>query len=254
MSDKWQLYDDLIRRIPEDITVTDCVLSRWTYVATDAGTTGIAMTTHGGDQDAHLKTGVIGTDLRTVAALVKSWNLELASIGTAAINSWYNTTERMKKSGPSLITHDGNTFRLRADRMAGRKVAVVGHFGGMQGLADICRLTVLERNPRGSDLFDSACEYVLPAQDEVCITGATLTNKTLPRLLELSAGAHVTLVGPSAPLAPEAYGDTVTELGGAVVADAPWCRRTVRSGGGMAELRSGLQRFNVQFSDGGRRS
>ena len=33
------------------------------------------------------------------------------------------------------------------------------------------------------DFLDSACEYILPEQDFVFITGMTLTNKTLPRLL-----------------------------------------------------------------------
>jgi uncharacterized protein (DUF4213/DUF364 family) len=66
----------------------------------------------------------------------------------------------------------------------GKKVAVVGHFSLVEKqLGCKCSLSILEREPEGTDFLDSACEYILPEQDFVFITGMTLTNKTLPRLL-----------------------------------------------------------------------
>ena len=81
------------------------------------------------------------------------------------------------------------------EEMEGKKVAVIGHFPGMEVGRRACGLTVLERNPQEGDLPDFAAEYVLPEQDYVFITGTALTNKTMPRLLELSEHATVGLVG-----------------------------------------------------------
>ena len=50
-------------------------------------------------------------------------------------------------------------------------------------IAPLCRLSILERDPVLGDYPDSACEYILPEQDYVFITGMTLVNKTLPHLL-----------------------------------------------------------------------
>jgi hypothetical protein len=55
---------------------------------------------------------------------------------------------------------------------------------------------------------------MLPDMDYVFITGLTLVNKTLPRLLELSQKARVILVGPSVPLAPQLFDFGVWELAG----------------------------------------
>ena len=60
----------------------------------------------------------------------------------------------------------------------------MGHFPLVEKqLGRKCSLSILEREPEGADFLDSACEYILPEQDFVFITGMTLTNKTLPRLL-----------------------------------------------------------------------
>ncbi len=108
-------------------------------------------------------------------------------------------------------------FTSTLDQIAGKKVAVIGHFPGLEKARDCCDLTILEREPEAGDLPDFAAEYVLPQQDCVFITGSTLTNKTLPRLLELSAGATVALVGPSVPLVPWWFDSGVDLLAGTVV-------------------------------------
>ena len=104
-------------------------------------------------------------------------------------------------------------FEAMREEVEGKRVAVIGHFPQLEPLAARCRLTILERQPQPGDLPDFAAEYVLPEQDYVFITGTTLINKTLPRLLELAASARVVLVGPSVPLTPLWF-----ELGVAVIA------------------------------------
>lgn len=241
----WQLYDALIQGIPEGITVTDCAVSHWTYVATDLGSTGLAMTTAGGPPDPERRAEVVGRDLRAVAAYARSWDLTLASIGVAAINSWYNTEDQAGQHGARTLTRGTSTFE-NPDRLDGRRVATVGHFTVVEQFADRCTLTVLERSPHGQDLPDSACEYVLADQEVVFITGSSLVNKTLPRLLALCSRADVTLVGPSTPIAPDAFRSTVDEIAGTIVVDHEQCRRIVRTHGGSKGMRDALRHVSLR--------
>ena len=106
---------------------------------------------------------------------------------------------------------------------------------------------VLEREPRETDLPDSACEYVLPDRDDVFLTGVTLTNKTMPRLLELASGARVVLVGPTAPFAPEVYGDRVAGISGGWVSDDDTCWQMAGAGARMRDMKEVLIRYNAVF-------
>lgn len=125
--------------------------------------------------------------------------------------------------------------------LVGSRSAVIGHFSFVEQLGG--RTVVLERRPRGDDLPDSACEYELPGREVVAITGSALTNKTLPRLLELCAGARVHLVGPSAPPATEAYPACVREIDGAVVVDPDRCFRDAGMGARRLTGSPALRRF-----------
>lgn len=69
----------------------------------------------------------------------------------------------------------------------------------------ICDLVVLERRPLPGDYPDPASEYLLSDWEYVFITGTTIINKTLPRLLELCRGSKIILTGPSTPLTPALF-------------------------------------------------
>jgi uncharacterized protein len=73
-------------------------------------------------------------------------------------------------------------FTSLREEMCGKKVAVVGHFQGLERIAEICNLSVLERRPQPGDYPDPACEYILREQEVVIITASTLINNTMPRL------------------------------------------------------------------------
>ena len=101
----------------------------------------------------------------------------------AALNSVYNAPERVAGwlNKPLDAVRSETAFDELLEAMVGKKVAVIGHFPGLQKVADRCQLSILERAPQEGDLPDFAAEYVLPEQDFVFVTGTTLTNKTLPR-------------------------------------------------------------------------
>ncbi|MEG1549545.1 MAG: DUF364 domain-containing protein [Ruthenibacterium sp.] len=201
----WELYDALLRGISQDAPrVETCCGGRdWTSVKAGAYA-GAAMLVSDESRPPLHPESFCGGTLHEMAACVKSWNFAEASLGAAAINAWYNS--------PQTATHgiitgkdkrDRDAFMTYQQEITGKKVAVVGHFPFLETrFAPLCELSILERAPQNGDYPDSACEYLLPAQDYVFITGVTLINKTLPRLLELAKKAKIVLVGPSVPLAP----------------------------------------------------
>ena len=231
---RWELYDTLIEGIPTDRTVDECVIGlNWTFVRS-GDLAGIAVT-YRGSSTSGLKNGsVLGRSLRDVAAGMKSWDMLQASVGMAACNAWYNAADKMAelgfdREGKSAQAGTGESiFNEPLASIQGKKVAVIGHFPYIEKqLGDQCDLCVLEREPEGSDLLDSACEYILPEQDFVFITGMTLTNKTLPRLLTLTAAAKTILVGPSSPITPKLFSFGVDSIAGFYVTDVDLTRTLV---------------------------
>ena len=219
MTSPWDIYDTLIDDLPEDVTVTASDRgTRWTRVVNSAGGIGSAWSMRGTSRPA-LSADVpdAGRPIRDVAALVRSWNLAEASVGLAAINSWYSRAEVAAQQG-FVPTGAGLTWREvfdpYADAVEGRVAAIIGHFPFARGvLRKAADLQILERFPEPGDYPDTACEYLLPEADYVFISSSSFVNKTAPRLIELSRDAHTVLVGPSTPLNPVLldYGvDTIT--------------------------------------------
>jgi uncharacterized protein (DUF4213/DUF364 family) len=240
----WELYDRLIEGVPTGIGVRNwSVGRRWCHVESECGT-GVAMAIgdglHLGKNGGPLGNPAIANcalDLKEFATLARSWSFEAASIGVAALNAFYN----IPKNNPDIKTYreaGGSSLPIRQDDIIttevhaflGGKVAIIGHFPRLETLADECELTVLERNPIGTDLPDPACEYILPKQDLVIITGTALTNKTLVRLLELSRNARTILVGASCVCSTVLFDYGIDLISGAFVADTDEARLLVSHG------------------------
>lgn len=215
---KWQLYDDLINGIQDDIKVESIFVgAHWVGVKSEMGL-GIAMRM----ADAHIKPDFVGKikgmKLKDLASYIKSWDMHAASLGTAAVNSFYNGKNNQK----NLITNtpnnekDKSVFDLVYDKVKGKNVTVIGHFPNLAKLSEICNLTILERKPFENDLPDMACEYILHEQDYLFATGVTLINKTYPRLAELAEKAVKYMVGPSTPLTNIMFKHNADVLAGSV--------------------------------------
>jgi uncharacterized protein (DUF4213/DUF364 family) len=243
----WELYDALIGRIPPDYRVDEVILGdRWTLVRSGAGT-GLAMTLHERNRPEQLPlsggaAAFRGFPLGELAEAAKSWNFTEASLGMAAVNAYWNSPER-EAVREALGRGQAEAFRDWRDRIAGKKVAVIGHFFHLEEtLGRVCDLSILEKRPRSGDYPDSACEFLLPSQDFVFATGVTLINKTLPRLLELSGHTGIILTGPSVPLAPPLFDWPVRDLQGFVVTDPELCGAILRGEqGGLPIFSAGMQ-------------
>lgn len=103
------------------------------------------------------------------------------------------------------------------------------------------RLHILERGARGEEgvLPDTACEEVVPEADVVVITGSSLANGTVDRLLELAADARsVALVGPTVSCVPDPlFRRGVDYAGGVRIRNADKAMQVIAEGGGTPRLR-----------------
>ena len=248
---KWELYDWLIEGVPEGIGVLDCCLGlHWSYVEAECGM-GIGHTLRDGTR-ASSGADPRELDLKTLCSYAKSWNFTEATLGVAALNAWYAQPERIKALGGSWDEETAkgkgsNPFWSLQERCSGKKVAIIGHLPNVNAMAQVADVTVLERNcSSGIDTPDSACEYILPEQDFVIMTGTTLTNKTMPRLLELSREATVVVTGPSAVPAAAMEAAGVDIVAGSMVADpelATWAIRSYTK----SVWRGGIRKFDLEF-------
>ena len=247
----WRIYDQLIEGVPTGIAVHDyCMGSHWSYVRAESGM-GISYTVSGGARSS-FSDDPRALQLHELAALVKSWNFGEASLGIAALNAWYSQRDRVEAMGAHIDEeHEGksntsNPFWAMKERYAGKKVTIIGHFPHIEDIMRVARVTILERNCASPlDTPDPACEYLLPEQDFVFMTGITLTNKTAPRLLELARQATVGMVGPSAIPAPVLFDAGVNVMAGSVVIDAEPAMFAVK-GGSKQLWRSGIKKFSIE--------
>ncbi len=239
----WKLYDSLIEPIPDDVKIEEYISgSHWTSL-TVGGNTGAAATNPLQTIPGTEK-NILDMSWKEAAGLIKSWNFSEASIGAAAVNAYYNQPDRIRmleKEGTIRQLSKEDAFMAHSEDMKGKKVATIGHFWfAEEYLKEAESCVILERNPMDGDYPDSACEYILSDRDYVFITGFTLVNKTLPRLLELSRNAKVILVGPSAALAPQLFDFGVWELAGTLITDKKLTEEFVKKGEHKAVIRSGL--------------
>ena len=202
----WEIYDRLIEPIDPSVRVSACGRTgKWELIENSEAGAGMAFRMPVESVQRSLPDDVTGMSVRDVAAYSKSWNFAEAALGMAALNSWYALPSRAEAAGfvPCEVNNWQNLFDPWAEKTAGKRVAVIGHFPfAAAALPLVSELIVLERNVVAGDLPDSAAEYVLPTCDYVFITGSAFVNKTMPRLLELSKNAVTIVVGPSTPAAP----------------------------------------------------
>lgn len=259
---KWALYDELIEGIPSGIAVCDYALGvHWSCVDAECGM-GLSYTLSGGAKRKNF-VDFRKQDLRSMAALSKSWNNLEATLGIAALNAYYAQAEKYLAIGdlfgaeddaPSDLTEEQREqcdhsrkrhrkadafeiMRPEIEEMGGKaNVVVIGHFPHVENIAEYADLTVLERNCKNDcDTPDPACEYVIPEADFVFMTGVTLINKTAPRLLELAKDAKVVMVGPSVIPAQTLFDHGVDMLASREVLDAGQCMFCIKTGTGFGK-------------------
>ncbi|MFO7773142.1 MAG: DUF364 domain-containing protein [Dehalococcoidia bacterium] len=219
------IIDELISGLRVDSVVREvhtCVF--WTAVVSKH--CGLASTFRG-EHPHHGRVRGVG-ELRNRSALelaeyAKSDNLLEASIGMATINSLVDIDETRcdAENALDVLVEKGN----------GKDIAVVGHFPWIPKLRKVARkLWVLELRPQAGDLPAEAAEDILPKADVVAITGTSLINHTAERLLELSKGSFIVMVGPTSPLSTVLFDWGVDVVSGVKVVEPDKAIRSISEG------------------------
>ncbi|MGX6979874.1 Rossmann-like domain-containing protein [Vagococcus elongatus] len=223
----WGIYDELIEQLPEDVKITNIFRTkRRVFVETTCGI-GTAMCF---SESMYSLDSYIGCRVQEVSELIKSWDFDKASVGLAAMNSYFNQLETINSQNFKIQgTHD-----VFADYQepSNQKIATIGYFHYLDRYPKLKEaLTIFELKAIEGTYPASATEFLLPEMDVVFITGSTLVNKTLPRLLELSREVETILVGGSVPLSATLFSHGVNQLAGKVVTEFPTDQNACRTQG-----------------------
>jgi len=248
----WEIYDELLASIPADATVKSVLAGLSWFLVRSEGV-GVSMRPPDGNGAVPGAGKLAGMKVRDLAVQVKSWNMYEAALGLAAINSVLNAPEAVERNcGPLLDKSESvDVFSYLLDDLRGKRVAVIGHFFGLEKVAAVCELSILERRPQPGDWPDPACEYLLPEQDVVIMTATTLINKTMPRLLDLSRGARIVVAGPTTPLTPILLDRGIDLLGGLIVEEPERAWTTVAEGGQKELFDAGARMVKVSRTPSG---
>ena len=218
----WELYDELLAGIPEDLHVKAAVSgSFWTVVESELGV-GVAGTAKSMTRPAMNREPLVGMPLKRAAELAKSWNLVEASLGVAAMNAYYNTPEIAAKNGVLFAEGDD---RLNDPYIAYRKYArdkKAACIGSHSTMVDSMLKDVAEVSLLGEALGEyplSAADYLLPQQDLVYLPCYAEITKELPRYLELSKDAVAIICGPSVSMSPILFRYGAFDMAGLVITD-----------------------------------
>ena len=226
MTDFFELYDVLIRGVVSDAPVKEVLCGQcWTAVETESAF-GMAMTTPLDTAPRMISGEYPGMTLRELSAAAKSWNLTEAGFGMAAINTYYNTPQRLEQLN---AFEPFDRYCTEGLDLRGKRIGVVGHLNMPASIYEqAADVRILERNPRPGDYPDSACDWLIPQCDVVIMTASTLINKTLPHLLELCRDSYTILAGPSCPMCPELLELGIDRIAGLVITDVEGMKNKIR--------------------------
>jgi len=230
-----KLIDDLISSVKENDAPVKNVNLGVSWTAVNAKYCGLAKTygipvKHGNYvKDMGNLTQKTSLEL---AGYSKSWNLTEASIGVAAINSMV---------APKKEYLDLNAEKCVLEKGKGKKVVMVGGFPFMDALKTIAdKMIVLELDPyqlnaKEGILPDSAAEYLIPDCDLLIITGSTLINKSMERLLALAKNSktYTVVLGPSTVMSEVLFDYGADMIAGAEVVVPDAIIRKISQSGGM---------------------
>ena len=240
-----KIIDDLISSLKEDSTVNE-VYSCVRFTAVISRNCGLASTLK--EEHPH-HTAVRGVgSLRGKPALdlakyANSDNLLEASIGMATVNSLIDI-DIAKCTGQ-------NAFDILAEKGKDKNVAIVGHFPGIPRLRKITKkLWVIEQHPQPGDLLAEAAEEILPQADVIGITGTSLINHTLEKLLDLSKGKFIVMIGPTSPLTTVLFDYGIDAIGGVKVVEPQKTIRTIAEGATYPQI-EGLTKLCLTRKKGG---
>jgi len=186
---------------------------------------------------------------RTVAELslwLRKWDPRQAAIGMAAVNAAINREADM-------VYMEGAMFKGRQavqgslewflPLLANQRVVAAGEAADF-----LCRAGVSDIQPiRLPAAIPPDAEALLPAADWVFLPARTITDKTLPRLLELSSHAKCVLYGTEVPWLEEWGEFGIDYLVGSQIDDAGSLYTLIGEGASQSDLAQALSYRIIAF-------
>jgi uncharacterized protein len=216
-----RLYRDLANGVEEDEVLRIECRPPWLLVRSGRGC-GVARLARTAAVPDYPLRGLRRQGLKALAARVESWDPFDLALAVAAMNAHYNR--------PGLPAEPGNgleAFAAQAGRMGGRAV-VVGSFPDLRDR--LPEAQVIEAAPAEGEYPAEAADWLVPGAAHVLLTGSSLANRSLPRLLALADGAPVSVVGPTTPLTDRLFSYGVQILAGFVSDDPDGLADAVAAG------------------------
>lgn len=189
-----------------------------------------------------------------IARLANSFDMIERTVGIATLNAL----------SQHLMDSEGyeRQFGMDAfDAMNVRRedsVAVVGYIRPLVGKLreNALEVHVFERNPqlRGDALPDTFVDSILPKADVVVISGSSLVNGTLDRLLELSEKARVVVMtGPTAGMLPEPLFERSVNVVAGVRAKGPKVMEAVAEAKPFVVFKDLVEKYILKITDNRKR-
>ncbi len=190
-----------------------------------------------------------GSKIVDLMNLARSWDIGERIVGVASINAvsapYIRDSDELKLVKGNLIDH--------LDLKRGDLVVMAGNIKPFKEpiRSRGCELVVLERSPQFMDedtLPDIAADEVIPKADVLIVSGTSLANGTIDRVLSLAKKAReIALVGPSASAHPKVLFDHgITIIGCIKVLNPDMVMRVVSEGGGTRELKPYVEQVVVR--------
>ena len=230
-----QILKELIRSLKLDFPITAGVVGSH-LIAVASRRLGLAARlprTENGEPVASERAmlTLVGNSARHVAMWVLEEEWYRAGIGMASLNSLleidYDTLQ------------ETNAKHIVASRSAGKNLMVVGHFPFVDRIRPTVRnLWIMEKKSGGDYISEEEGYQLLPEADVVAITGSSLINHSLERIMSnCRSTSFKIMLGPSTPLSPVLFDYGLDVIGGALVEMMNPVLAEVEQGAAFRELK-----------------
>lgn len=228
----WEFYDSLIEKIPENIKIKELVIgSEFTMVITDYGA-GISRLLY--DKrfsfDKDIKKNM---SLKDLCKGVKSWNFIEASLGLAAINSYYNQKVQNKSVNLEEIKHP--LISMIDD--SSKKIAIVeGSMENKNKIKSKYDVDFFSRKMEEGDYSIVAYNYLIENYDTTYLGGNLIINKHLIKIAEDSHSKESIICDISTPLSLDFSLLGIKNIGGFIIEDVDKCLNLVKLNASYDEI------------------
>jgi len=230
MEETKALLRDIILSIKKDATVRDVAIGPL-FTAVHSRRVGLSSTLRGCEVVDEVKVNYKGETGLELANLVFSDDILEASLGLSAINSL------MEIESERILEINATSLLFGLGR--GRRITVIGHFPFVEEIEKVAHeVWVIERRPKEGDYAEEMMESSLPISDIVAISGTTLINHTLGRILSICReDALKILLGPSTCLSPVLFDYGVDVLSGTLVTSEERLMGLVKEGANFRRIK-----------------